>query len=98
MSDYPQPTCTHDPEDFHQRAINSGQRKINYKLTVVDKKLIEALKSLRDAVEKLANPTNPNNSTNAISADINAASNLILHADDLRRKVAEVKPPGCDET
>ena len=88
MSTY-QPNCTHDPEDFHQRAINRGQRKINYKLNVVDMKLVEALKSLRDAVAGLTNSANP---------QIIAASSAIAVADELSKVVADIRPPGCDET
>ena len=89
MSTYTQPNCTHNPEDFHQLAINRGQRKINYKLTVVDKKLIEALKALVGALAKL--PTPP-------QAEITAVSIAIKEAEDINKIVAELRPPGCDET
>lgn len=89
MSTYTQQTCTHDPEDFHQLAINRGQRKINYKLTVVDKKLIEALKAVVGALAKL--PTPP-------QAEITAASIAIKEAEDVNKIIAEQRPPGCDET
>ncbi len=89
MSTYTQPTCTHDPDDFHQTAINHGQRKINYKLTVVDEKLIEAVKQLINAIARLPNPP---------QAEITAASMAMTQAKELNVKVAEVKPPGCDET
>lgn len=85
--DYPPPTCTHDPEDFAQRAINRGQRKINYQLTVTDKKLIDAVKALKDAIAKLANPP---------VAEITAASMALVQAEEVNAKVAEVRPPGCD--
>ena len=89
MSTYTQPNCTHDPEDFSQLAINRGQRKINYKLTVVDKKLIDALKALVAALAKLPNPP---------QAEITAASIAIKEAEDVNKIVAEHRPPGCDET
>lgn len=89
MSTYAQPNCTHDPEDFHQLAINRGQRKINYKLTVADKKLIEALKAVVGALAKL--PTPP-------QTEITAASMAIKEAEDVNKVVAEFRPPGCDET
>ena len=89
MSTYTQPNCTHDPEDFHQLAINRGQRKINYKLTVVDEKLIEAVKQLISAIAKLPNPP---------QAEITAARMAIAQAIELNEKVAEVRPPGCDDT
>ena len=37
-------------EDFSQSAINNGQRKINYALTVVDKRIATAIEALRDVV------------------------------------------------
>ena len=88
MSSYNQPNCTHDPEDFHQLAINRGQRKINYKLTVTDKKLIEALKAVVGALAKLPNPP---------QAEITTASMAIKEAEDINKIVAEIRPPGCDE-
>ena len=89
MSTYTQPTCTHDPDDFHQRAINHGQRKINYKLTVVDEKLIEAVKALIKAIAGLPNP--PQDA-------ITAASMAIAQAKEVSDRVAETRPPGCDPT
>lgn len=89
MSTYTQPNCTHNPEDFHQQAINRGQRKINYKLTVVDKKLVEAVKVLIGVIAKLPNPP---------QAEITAASMAVKEAEDVNKIVAEVRPPGCDET
>ena len=87
MSTYGNPTCTHDPEDFHQLAINRGQRKINYQLTVTDKKLIEALKAVVGALAKLPNPP---------QAEITAASMAIKEAEDINKIVADIRPPGCD--
>ena len=89
MSTYTQPTCTHDPEDFCQLAINRGQRKINYKLSVVDEKLIEAVKELIKAIAGLPNP--PQDA-------ITAASMAVAQAKEVNEKVAETKPPGCDPT
>jgi len=86
---YTQPNCTHDPEDFHQRAINRGQRKINYQLTVVDKRLIEAVKALINAIASLPNP--PQDA-------ITAASMAISQAKEFNEKTAETRPPGCDPT
>ena len=45
------------PENYSQGAINAGQRKINYALTLVDEKLIKALEALRDAIKALPAPT-----------------------------------------
>ena len=89
MSNYNQPNCTHDPEDFHQRAINRGQRKINYKLTVVDKHLIDAVKALINGLAGMPNP--PQDA-------ITAASMAIALAKENNDKTASIRPPGCDET
>ena len=86
-SPYPQPTCTHDPDDFSQQAINRGQRQINYKFTEVEKKLVEALNSLIDAVENIPG---------CDKAKIDEASNAAAKAEELRAKVAETRPPGCE--
>ena len=86
-SDYPKATCTHDPEDFGQRAINRGQRRINYELQVTDKELIDAITALKDAIAKLANPP---------QAEITAASMALVKAKEVNLKVAEIRPPGCE--
>ena len=89
MPTYTQQNCTHDPEDFCQLAINRGQRKINYQLSVVDEKLIEAVKALITAIAGLPNP--PQDA-------ITAASMAIARAKEVSDKVAETRPPGCDPT
>ncbi len=87
MSNYGNPNCTHDPDDFGQLSINRGQRKINYKLNVVDMELVKAVTALRDAVANLTNSANPL---------IIAASNAITKADELSKVVADIRPPGCE--
>ena len=87
MPNYPQPTCTHDPEDFGQRAINRGQRRINYELSETDEYLIDAVTALKDAIAKLANPP---------QAEIVAASMALEKAKGVNAKVAEIRPPGCE--
>jgi hypothetical protein len=75
------------PEDFSQSAINSGQRKINYALTLVDEKLAKALEALRDAIAAL--PT-------AHNIDLQEVNEAINEVYDISQKVAGIKPPGCD--
>lgn len=77
----------YDPEDFSQAAINRGQRKINYALTVVDDKLIKALEALRDAVAALPAAHNIN------LVKVNQA---ISEFYQISQQVAGIKPPGCD--
>jgi hypothetical protein len=75
------------PEDYSQLAINSGQRKINYALTLVDEKLIKALEALRDAIKGLPATHNIN------LVEVNKAINEVY---GLSHQVAGIKPPGCD--
>jgi hypothetical protein len=77
------------PEDFSQAAINRGQRKINYALTVVDQKLVKALGLLRNAIA--ATPAGRD-------IDFDAVDEAIADALGTSRRVAEIKPPGCDTT
>lgn len=75
------------PEAFSQSAINSGQRKINYALTLVDEKLVKTIAALRDAIAALPTAHNIN------LTEVNEALNDAL---DTCRQVAGIKPPGCD--
>jgi len=75
------------PQDFSQSAINNGQRKINFALTVVDVKLVEAIKALRDAVAALPAAHNIN---------LEALNKAIADVYQTSEKVASIKPPGCD--
>jgi len=75
------------PGDFSQSAINSGQRKINYALTLVDEKILKAIEELRDAVAALPAAHNIN------LVKVNQA---LKYATDLSQMVAGIKPPGCD--
>jgi aspartate ammonia-lyase len=74
-------------EDYSQSAINAGQRKINYALTVVDEKLIEAIEALRDAIKALP-------ATHSINlVEVNQAISEVI---GFSQQVAGIKPPGCD--
>ena len=75
------------PEDFSQLAINRGQRKINYALTMVDQQLANALKALRNAIA--ASPAGR-------EIDFAAVDRLINEVYEMRDRVADIKPPGCD--
>jgi hypothetical protein len=77
------------PEDFNQSAINSGQRKINAALTKVDEKLIKALEALKAAIA--ASPTGHTFNLEAVQDAINEVYGI-------SRRVADIKPPGCDTT
>lgn len=84
-NNYPQ-TTKYNPEDFSQRAINRGQRRINYELNQVDKKLADALKALRDAVARLPGGPLP---------EIATATQAISEAEEISATVADIIPPGC---
>ena len=75
------------PQDFSQSAINSGQRKINYALTVVDEKLAKALEALKDALASLPAAHN---------IDFTEVNEAINDAVETSRLVAGIRPPGCD--
>ena len=85
-----QQDCTqreYEPEDFSQQAINRGQRQINFALTVVDEKLARALEALRDALAR---------TPGLARADFNVVDEAISDVYNTSRKVADIKPPGCD--
>lgn len=77
----------YDPNDYTQAGINKGQRKINYALTLVDEKLVEAIKKLRDAIKAVP-------ATQHIELD--EVNEAIDDALETSRLVAGIKPPGCD--
>ena len=77
------------PHDFSQAAINSGQRKINYALTLVDEKLANAIVALKEVIEKLPQGN---------KLDLGKVNAAIKDAVDTSRQVAGIKPPGCDPT
>ena len=83
------PPTDYDPQDFSQSGINKGQRKINYALTVVDLKLLKAIEELRDAIVAFP-PTH--------KIDLEDLNEAIKDVYQTSKKVADIKPPGCDTT
>lgn len=77
----------YDHDDYSQKAINQGQRIINYQLTEATKKLEEAVKELRKAVSKV-----PGVDKN----DLTAADNAVSAAEAISSTVADIRPPGCE--
>ena len=75
------------PDDFSQAAINRGQRQINYALTMVDQKLAWTVKLLRDAIA--ASPAGH-------EFDFDAVDEAIPDVYRTCRRVADIKPPGCE--
>jgi hypothetical protein len=76
----------YEPGDFSQPAINEGQRRINYELVEADKKLIEALKKVRDVLATLPG---------CRESDLAAITKAISEADEISDSVADIIPPGC---
>ena len=74
-------------EDFSQQAINRGQQEINYLITVVDEKIIEALKEVSYAVAKLAGR----------DIDLKALDDAITQVSEATKNVAGPFPPGCGD-
>ena len=77
----------YDAAKYSQSEINSGQRKINYALTLVDEKLAKAVEALRDAIKALPAAHN---------IDLEDVDKAIKDAVDTSRLVAGIQPPGCD--
>ena len=73
-------------EDFSQQAINRGQVEINSYLQETNEKIIDALKQLKTAVEKLSSHG---------AVDLKALEDAITKVDDANKKVAGPFPPGC---
>lgn len=87
-----QPTQSNYPpskyvlEDFSQDAINRGQQQINYLITVVDEKIVVALKELSTVVARLAGPGQVNWC---------ALDDAIKEVSKATKEVASIFPPGC---
>jgi hypothetical protein len=81
------PTDSYRAQDYSAEAVAAGQRKINYALTVVDKRLIDVLVAIKTALKEP--PGQIQQHVPRIEAAIDEASRII-------DKVAEIRPPGCD--
>ena len=87
MSNYPR--CTHLPEDFSQRSINAGQRKINYAITMAEKEILAVFTVVKNALE------GPAGQLQSSGPQIQEAINKAMKAIE---QVASIRPPGCDDT
>lgn len=76
----------YDLDDFSQSAINRGQQRINYELTVVNDRIGDALQQLRNAIKQLAS---------CGQVDLQAIDDAIKAVSHANRKVAGYYPPGC---
>ena len=73
-------------EDFSQQPINRGQQEINYLITKVDEKIIDALKQVSSAVAKLASGGD---------VDLGPLDKAIKEVSEATKNVAGPFPPGC---
>ena len=77
------------PQDYNQNQVNAGQRKINFAITQAERKLVDVLTIMKDALQ--APPGQTRTYVDRISEAIDAARTAINH-------IAGIRPPGCDET
>jgi hypothetical protein len=77
------------PQDYTQDQINHGQRQINFAITQAEKKLVDVLTIMKDALQ--APPGQAKTYVDQMGKAIDAATKAIDH-------VAGIRPPGCDET
>ena len=79
------------PQDYTQDQVNAGQRKINYAITQADKKLVDVLNIMKEAIQLPHGQRQTQKYDEKICTAIDAAIKAINH-------VASIRPPGCDET
>lgn len=77
-----------------QEKINEGQRWINYELCHVDESIVATLRLVVEILKnvKAALPSTPA----AKEIDLNKIDAAIAAADAISKKVASIKPPGCE--
>jgi hypothetical protein len=76
-----------------QYEINEGQKRINYELNEVDKKLIEAFRALVEIVKDQR--THPSPSQGARQTDFSLIEAALTVASTKSDEVADIDPPGC---
>ena len=80
-------TDKYKPDDFSQKAINQGQRRINYELVEVGKKLADALEKFKKAIKKMPGGD---------KLDFREVDEAISDVYEVADAVADIRPPGCD--
>jgi hypothetical protein len=78
---------------YTQEQINHGQKRINYELNEVDKKIIEALRALMGIIQgqKTAPPSKPGSR----QMDFSTVEAALSEASTKSDEVADIDPPGC---
>jgi DNA topoisomerase VI subunit B len=85
-----------DDQDYivTQDEINYGQARINFELCEVDINVIETLKMIVDALKKIK--ALPPLTHDLQSIDLNKLEASLSKAYNISKKVADIKPPGCE--
>ncbi|HEV8428363.1 MAG TPA: hypothetical protein VGQ41_10725 [Pyrinomonadaceae bacterium] len=78
---------------YTQDQINEGQKRINYELNEVDKKLIEALRSLVGILSDQRTP--PASTPGSRQMDFSTVEAALSEASTSSDEVADIDPPGC---
>lgn len=79
---------------YTQEEINYGQARINYELVEVDETIIDALNALVGILKTLK--TERAASHGAREMDLSDLEAILEKASEINKKVAEIKPPGCE--
>ena len=73
-------------EDFSQQRINRGQQKINYLITVVDERIVDALNQVSCALAKMGTGGQVN---------VGPLDEAIKEVSKATKEIAGEFPPGC---
>ncbi len=77
---------------YTQPEINEGQKRINYELNEVDKKIIEALRALIGIIKDERTTPPSKGSRQMDFSTVDAALSVASTKSD---EVADIDPPGC---
>jgi hypothetical protein len=77
-----------------QEKINQGQRWINYELCHVDESVFEALRVCVECLREFKAALPPSPTARVI--DLDKIDRAISAAETISKRVASIKPPGCE--
>jgi len=83
-----------DYSTYTLEEVSYGQARINYELVEVDETIIEGLNALIELL-KTVKVERPGQGTKEI--DLTNVVAILEKASKISKKVAEIKPPGCEE-
>ena len=78
----------------YQKEFNYGQARINFELNKVDIDVLETLRVIVAALEKLKDMPELTSALGAI--DFNAICEKLTDAEKRSNEVASIRPPGCE--